>query len=268
MTTRWKLTIEYDGAPFSGWQRQKSERPTVQGAIEAALKAFCGQDIALHVAGRTDAGVHARGQVAHFDLDYGGRPLSGFDLAKALNALLRPHPVAILRAEPASPDFHARFGAKVKLYQYRILQRSAPPALEAGKLWHIKKPLALAPMQAAAVHLIGRHDFTTFRDSACQAKSPIRSILRADIDARPYDHLGGTEYAFSFEGRSFLHHQVRNMVGSLSLVGLGKWSPEDFAAAMAACDRTRGGPNAPADGLHLIHIDYDAGPAAAEPDDA
>ena len=160
---RWKIIVEYNGAPFSGWQRQEN-RPSVQKAIEEAISGFCQQSITIHVAGRTDAGVQARGQVAHFDLDYGARPLSGFDLAKALNGHLRSMPVAILKAENVASDFHARFDAVNKLYTYRILCRHAPPALEAGLVWHHRRPLDASAMQEAARHLTGHHDFTTFRE--------------------------------------------------------------------------------------------------------
>ncbi len=252
---RWKLTIEYDGTPFCGWQMQENA-PSVQQAVEEAIRGFCQQDIRVHVAGRTDAGVHARGQVCHFDLDYDGRPLSGEDLAKALNAHLRPKPVAVLRAEKAHADFNARFDAVNKLYTYRILCRKAPPVLEQGKIWHVRKDLDVAAMREAAKILIGHHDFSTFRDSQCQAKSPLRTLDRLDIETLPYDSLDGAEIRLHAEGRSFLHHQVRNMVGSLALVGEGKWTKDDLQDALDARDRTRGGPTAPADGLYLMRIDY------------
>jgi tRNA pseudouridine38-40 synthase len=253
---RWKLIIEYDGGSFSGWQRQAEGTPSVQAAVEQAIRAFCQQDITIHVAGRTDAGVHACGQVAHFDLDYGDRPLSGFELTKALNAHLRAVPVSILSAETVDDDFHARFHAKNKLYLYRIVNRSAPPALERGRIWHFKKDLKVKAMQDAAGHLLGHHDFTSFRDSQCQAKSPERTLDRLDIQSRPYDDTGGTEVLIEAEARSFLHHQVRNMVGSLVLVGEGKWQPDDMRTTLAAKDRTKAGPTAPADGLYLMRVDY------------
>ncbi len=254
---RWKLIIEYNGAPFSGWQRQEAGIASVQQAIEEAIFKFCQQDVRLHVAGRTDAGVHARGQVAHFDLDYGDRKLEGFDLAKALNAHLKPLPVAIIRAEKVAEDFHARYGAKNKLYRYRIIARSAPSVLENGLVWHIRKNLDVAVMHEAAQYLLGHHDFTTFRDSQCQAKSPMKTLDRLDVIARDYDGHGGSEIIIETEGRSFLHHQVRNMVGSLSLVGEGKWKPIDVKTALEACNREAGGPTAPPDGLYLVRIDYD-----------
>lgn len=249
--TRWKLTIEYDGAPYSGWQYQ-DHVPSVQAAIEKSINDFCQQEIRIHVAGRTDAGVHARGQVAHFDLDYGVRPLSGFDLAKALNAHLRNgrHSIAILKAEEVAADFHARFSAKNKLYLYRIINRAMPLTLERGKAWQVKKPLDGNAMQQAAKLLLGQHDFTSFRDSNCQAKSPIKTLDRLDVTRRE------DVIEFAVEGRSFLHHQVRNMVGTLSHVGEGKWSAQDVADALAAKDRAKGGITAPPDGLYLMRIDY------------
>ncbi len=246
---RWKLTIEYDGTPFSGWQFQ-DHIISVQQVIEEAIQKFCQQDIRIHVAGRTDAGVHGRGQVAHFDLDYGDRPLNGFDLTKAINAHLGDYPVSILSAEPVDDSFHARFSATNKLYLYRILNRSARPALEKGHVWHVKRPLDAERMHEAAQCLLGQHDFTSFRASECQAKSPMRSLDRADVVAQ------GEEIHFYFEGRSFLHHQVRNMVGTLALIGEGKWTKEDLVAALQAKDRTKGGPTAPPEGLYLMRIDY------------
>lgn len=252
---RWKIIIEYNGSPFSGWQRQ-ADALSVQQAIEEALYKFCQQDIRIHVAGRTDAGVHAKGQVAHFDLDYGERPLSGFDLAKAINAHLRPLPVAILHAEEVNSEFHARFDAQNKLYTYRILCRRSAPAIEENLVWWRKWPLDIKPMAKAAKHLIGHHDFTTFRDSQCQAKSPERTLDRIEIEEKAYDAYGGHEILIHAEGRSFLHHQVRNIVGTLSLVGDGKWQPEDVKTALEARDRTKGGPTAPAEGLYLVRVDF------------
>lgn len=252
---RWKLTIEYKGTDYAGWQRQQ-DVPSVQQSIEEAITAFCQQDIRIHAAGRTDAGVHARGQVAHFDLDYGDRTLTGFDLAKAINAHLRPEPVAIVKAEEVVDDFHARFAAKNKLYMYRVLCRRAFPTTEQGLVWHVKHDLDAEAMRAGAQHLLGHHDFTTFRDSQCQAKSPERTLDRLDIEKIAYDDCGGTEIRFYTEARSFLHHQVRNMVGTLALVGRGKWQPDDIKTALESCDRTKGGPTAPADGLYLMRVDY------------
>lgn len=246
---RWKLTIEYDGRPFSGWQFQP-HIISVQQVIEEAIHKFCQQEIRVHVAGRTDAGVHARGQVAHFDLDYGVRALSGYELIKAINAHLHDHPVSVIDAQPVSEDFHARFSATNKLYIYRILNRSARPALDIGKVWHVKKPLDADAMHDAAQLLLGHHDFTTFRATECQAKTPMRSLDRADIIRQ------GEYLECHFEGRSFLHHQVRNMVGTLALIGEGKWTKDDLTQAFAAKDRTKGGPTAPPDGLYLVRIDY------------
>jgi tRNA pseudouridine38-40 synthase len=229
----------------------------VQAAIEEAIKKFCQQDITIHAAGRTDAGVHAKGQVAHFDLDYGTRKLVPLDLCKALNAHLRPQPVSIINAEPVADDFHARFQAKNKLYQYRILNRSAFPTFEQGRVWHFKKPLDLKAMREAAKYFVGHHDFTTFRASECQAKSPERTLDRLELFERPYDESGGVEILIEAEARSFLHHMVRNIVGTLGLVGEGKWQqPQDVKTALDARDRTKGGPTAPADGLTLVRVDY------------
>lgn len=259
MTTRWKLTIEYKGTEYYGWQRQK-EVPSIQQTIEEAITSFCQQEISITVAGRTDAGVHAKGQIAHFDLDYGDRPLTGFDLAKALNAHLRPAPIAILKAEAVDADFHARFGATNKLYQYRIVERPSFLALEQGLAWQIRRPygeiLDVEAMHEGAQYLLGHHDFTSFRDAQCQAKSPMRTLDRLDVTVRDYDGYGGREILIEAEGQSFLHHQVRNMVGTLVLVGEGKWKPEDVKAALEAKDRSAAGPTCPSDGLYLVRIDY------------
>ena len=256
MVRRWILTIEYHGGGFSGWQRQEEGIPSVQQAVEDAIFAFCQQRVTMHVAGRTDAGVHAKGQVAHFDLDYGDRPLSGANLAKALNAHLRPQLVSVIDAQEAVGDFHARFKAVNKLYTYRIINRPSPPAVEQGLAWHIRRKLNVQAMQEAARFLIGAHDFTSFRDTYCQAKSPHKTLNRFDIETKNYDFCGGREILFHVEGRSFLHHQVRIMVGTLSLVGDNKWMPDDVRAALEACDRTKGGPTAPAEGLYLMRVDY------------
>jgi tRNA pseudouridine38-40 synthase len=252
---RWKLVIEYNGNVFCGWQRQK-DVPSVQQALEEAITAFCQQEIVVHVAGRTDAGVHALGQIVHFDLDYGARPLDGFDLMKALNYHLLPKPVSVIAAYKVEADFHARFDAVNKLYRYRIIQRPSFLALDRGTAWHFKRPLDTESMQIGANHLLGHHDFTSFRASECQAKSPFKTLERLDITTRPYDNEGGVEIIIETEGRSFLHHQVRNMVGTLALVGEGKWQPNDVKSALEAKDRTAGGPTAPPDGLYLVRIDY------------
>ncbi len=246
--TRWKLTVEYDGRPYSGWQYQ-DHAPSVQGAIEEAIFKFCQQKIRVHVAGRTDAGVHGLGQVCHFDLDYGMRPLSAFELGKAINALLKPQPVAVIKTEEVSEEFHARFSARNKLYIYRIVNRNAPLTLEQGRAWHVFKTLDEKAMHEAARCLLGLHDFTTFRDSECQAKSPVKTLDRLDVSRE------GDVISFHVEGRSFLHHQVRNMVGTLVLVGEGKWTKDDFQSALEAKDRTKGGMTAPSDWLYLASID-------------
>lgn len=243
---------------YAGWQRQEDGVPSVQRAVEDAIDTFCQQRLTVHVAGRTDAGVHARGQVAHFDLDYGGRKLTGYDLLMALNAHLRlaGHDVAVLKAEPVAEAFHARFDARNKLYCYRIVNRPAQPALETGRVWHIRRVLAVDAMQEAARHLLGKHDFTTFRDSECQARSPEKTVDRLDFEVTPYDGKEGREICLYAEARSFLHHQVRNMMGTLVLVGEGKWSADDVRTALEAKDRTKGGPTAPPDGLYLMRVDY------------
>jgi tRNA pseudouridine38-40 synthase len=250
--TRWKITIEYKGTDYFGWQRQESHA-SIQQAIEEAIKGFCQQDVALYVAGRTDAGVHAKGQVAHFDLD---RNITGFELMKALNAHLKPQPISIIHAEIVDEEFHARFKAKNKLYHYRIVNRSPFLTFDAGLAWHCKRELDVPAMQDAAKILIGHHDFTTFRDSECQAKSPMKTLDRLDITVGDYGGQGGREILFAVEAQSFLHHQVRNMVGTLVLIGEGKWKPADVKIALNARDRTKGGPTAPPDGLYLIRVDY------------
>lgn len=255
---RWKITIEYDGRPYAGFQIQPDIK-TVQGEIEKALKKFCQQDISITVAGRTDAGVHAYAQVAHFDLDYklpdgSERPISGFELAKAINAHLIPQPIAVIDATEVADDFHARFGAKTKLYTYRIINRPYGLALDQGLAWWFKRPLDIQTMRTAAQVLIGSHDFTTFRDTNCQAKSPVRTLDDFQVEGK--DILNGQEILMHAKGRSFLHHQVRNMVGTLTLVGEGKWTVQDVQEALEAKDRTAGGPTAPSDGLYLVSIDY------------
>jgi tRNA pseudouridine38-40 synthase len=243
---RYKLTLEYDGTPFSGWQRQ-ADRPSVQQALEEAILAMSGEIVTTQAAGRTDAGVHALGQVAHVDL---GRDWDPFRIREALNYHLRPAPVVILAAEAVDENFEARFSAKARHYEYRILCRRAPPALERNQVWHLPRPLDAEAMDHAAGLILGLHDFTTFRSSECQAKSPLRTLDAFAVRREP-EHVVVTASA-----RSFLHHQVRSMVGSLKLVGEGKWSPADFRAALDARDRSRCGPMAPACGLFLSGVDY------------
>jgi tRNA pseudouridine38-40 synthase len=243
---RFKLLIEYDGAPFAGWQIQAGQ-PTVQGFLTAAVEAFCGEQVSVQGAGRTDAGVHALGQVAHIDLT---KEWESDTVRDALTAQLRPHPVAVLAAERVADDFDARFSARARHYLYRIVNRRADLALERGRAWRVPRPLDAAAMHAAAQGLLGKHDFTTFRAAECQAKSPVKTLDRLDV-ARERD-----EIRVSASARSFLHHQVRSMVGSLALVGEGRWSTQDLKAALDARDRTACGPIAPPDGLYLLRVDY------------
>jgi tRNA pseudouridine38-40 synthase len=245
---RYRLTLEYDGGPFSGWQRQDNG-PSIQAVLEEAIFRLSGERVTVTGAGRTDAGVHARGQVAHFDLV---KEFSPDTVRDALNAHLRPNPVTVLEAVLAADDFHARFSAVGRHYEYRILCRRAPPAIERGHVWHVARELDLDAMQAAARALIGQHDFTTFRAAECQAKSPVKTLDRFDVMAR------GEEIAFVASARSFLHHQVRSMVGTLKLVGEGRWLADDVARALEARDRTRCGPVAPPAGLTLMRVDYAA----------
>jgi tRNA pseudouridine38-40 synthase len=248
--TRWKLTLEYDGGPFVGWQRQDNG-PSVQEAVEKAIRAFSGETVTLHAAGRTDAGVHALGQVAHVDL---AKSTDADTVQDAINFHLKPAPVAVVDVVEVDDEFHARFSATHRAYRYRILNRRAPLTLLAGRVWHVAAPLDAAAMQDAADALIGNHDFTSFRAAACQAKSPVKTL-----DALRVDH-NGEEIAITVEARSFLHHQVRNIAGTLKLVGEGKWTRAGVEAALAARDRSRAGPTAPADGLYLMRVTYDPSP--------
>lgn len=243
---RWKLTIEYDGLPFVGWQRQENG-PSVQAAVEQAILKLSGEAVTIIAAGRTDAGVHALGQVAHADI---AKEMAPDKMRDALNAHLRPHPVAVLEAEVVGDDFHARFGAVARHYLYRIANRRAPLTLEAGKAWQVQAALDAEAMHAAAQRLVGSHDFTTFRASECQAKSPVKTLDRLDVSRV------GEEITVRASARSFLHHQVRSMVGTLKQVGVGKWTAGDVAAALAAKDRAACGPVAPPDGLYLVRVDY------------
>jgi tRNA pseudouridine38-40 synthase len=243
---RYKLTIEYDGAPFVGWQAQENGL-SVQAVLAAAITAFCGEAAEVRGAGRTDAGVHATGQVAHVDL---ARSWDTDTVRDAINAHLRPHPVAVLAAEVAAADFDARFSATRRHYRYRIVNRRADLALDRRHAWRIGRPLDAGAMRAAAQRLVGKHDFTTFRAAECQAKSPVKTLDRLDVDR------DGEEIFIHASARSFLHTQVRSMVGSLALVGEGRWSGDDLARALNAKDRTACGPVAPPDGLYLVRVDY------------
>ncbi len=243
---RFKLTLEYDGGDFCGWQRV-ANGPSVQGALEDAVAKLSGTRAEVIGAWRTDAGVHAKAQIAHVDIE---KAFSSGRVRDGLNAHLRPHPIAVVLAEEAAPDFHARFDARARIYRYRIINRRTPLTLERGKAWRVSRPLDALAMHAAAQVLIGTHDFTTFRDGHCQANSPVKTLGRCDV-SRVDD-----EVEIWCEARSFLHRQVRSIVGTLVEVGQGKMSTEDVAAALAATDRARCGPVAPADGLYLMHVKY------------
>jgi tRNA pseudouridine38-40 synthase len=243
---RYKLTIEYDGGPFVGWQRQANGRSVQQAIEEAALK-FSGETVTVGAAGRTDAGVHALGQVAHVDFT---RPWPADTVRNAINACLRPDRVAILSAEAVAADFDARFSAVRRHYLYRILNRRAPPALDLGRVWSVQQPLDADVMHRAAQSLVGRHDFTTFRAAECQAKSPVKTLDRLDVTRE------GEEIAIRATARSFLHHQVRSMVGTLKRVGEGAWPVKAVGEALEARDRDRCGPVAPPQGLYLVRVDY------------
>ncbi len=244
--TRYKLRLEYDGAGFVGWQRQDNG-PSVQAALEAAIQGFCGEAVTVHAAGRTDAGVHALGQVASFDL---AKDVNADTLRDALNAHLRPAAVAVLSAQAAAPDFHARFSALGRAYRYRMVNRRAPLTLEKGRAWFVPQPLDAAAMHEAAQVLIGHHDFTSFRASECQAKSAVKTLDALDVTRQ------GEVISIDVRARSFLHNQVRILAGTLKLVGEGKWTREDLAAALAARDRAAAGPTAPPEGLYFLGVEY------------
>ncbi len=244
--SRFKIAIEYDGSPYLGWQRQAEGR-TVQGVIEEAIRRLSGETVTIRGAGRTDAGVHAYGQIAHFDL------ASGFDadtVRDGLNAHLRPEPIVILSAASVSADFDARLSATARHYHYRILNRRSPPAVDRGRVWHVPHPLDLVAMRLGAAALVGNHDFTTFRSAECQAKSPVKTLDRLQVERY------GEELCVEASARSFLHSQVRSMVGTLVKVGTGAWPAERVAAALEARDRAECGPLAPPHGLYLVAVDY------------
>ena len=244
---RYRLLIEYDGRPYHGFQAQE-RLASVQGSIERAVKGFCGQTLRLHAAGRTDTGVHATGQVIHLDLEKDWKPEVVRD---ALNAHLVPEPIVILEASVAHEGWHARFSARERRYLYRIVNRKSPPALDQGRVWHVKKPLDAEAMHQAAQILVGHHDFTTFRDLGCQAKSPMKTLNLAAV-RREGEHV-----LLDFASRSFLHRQVRSMTGSLAEVGVGRWTADDLKAALQARDRKACGPVAPAAGLYLTYVGYE-----------
>jgi tRNA pseudouridine38-40 synthase len=244
--TRWRLTIEYDGGPFMGWQRQE-HGPSVQQAIEEALARMTGELPAVHGAGRTDAGVHALAMSAHVEIE---KNLTEHRLREGVNALVRPQPISVLAAEHAPDDWHARFSCIGRRYLYRILNRRAPPALDQGRVWHVAMPLDAQAIAEGAAMLVGRHDFTTFRSAHCQSDSPVKTLDRLDVRRE------GDEILIEAAARSFLHHQVRSMVGCLALVGRGQWKPEDIRAALEARDRSALGFNAPPQGLYFVEAIY------------
>jgi tRNA pseudouridine38-40 synthase len=244
--TRWKLTIEYDGGPFMGWQQQ-DHGPSVQQTLQEALQRMSGEDGLFTAAGRTDAGVHALAMSAHVDVT---RELTPHRLREGLNALVRPDPISVLDAEPVADDWHARFSCVGRRYLYRILSRRPPPALDTGKVWHIPVPLDVEAMHEGAAQLIGRHDFTTFRSAQCQSDSPVKTLDKLDVASV------GEEIHVTAAARSFLHHQVRSMVGCLALVGRGQWQPDDMRKALEARDRSALGFNAPPHGLYFVEAIY------------
>ncbi|TMV94752.1 tRNA pseudouridine(38-40) synthase TruA [Thioclava sp. BHET1] len=253
---RYAFQIEYDGGPFSGWQRQ-TDHPSVQGAIEAALARLEPGPHTIAAAGRTDAGVHATAQVAHVDLQKSWDP---FRLTEAINHHLRPHPVAILACAEVPENFHARFSAGERRYLFRLVQRRAPMTFSRGQVWQVRNPLDIDAMRAGAAHLIGHHDFTTFRSTLCQAKSPVKTLDEITISEQEIP--GGVEYHFRLRARSFLHNQVRSIVGTLERVGAGSWSPERVGSALEARDRAACGPVCPPQGLYLAGVGYPEDPFA------
>lgn len=259
---RYALKIEYHGGPFAGWQRQR-DHPSVQTAVETALRKLDPALDTIAAAGRTDAGVHAWGQVAHADLELDWDP---FRLAAALNHHLKPAPVAVLAVARVADDWHARFSALERRYVFRLLTRRAPATHDAGLVWQVRQTLDLDAMQAGADRLVGHHDFTTFRSTICQAMSPVKTLDRLTVTAHPVPH--GTEYRFDVRARSFLHNQVRSFVGTLERVGTGAWTPDDVTTALMARDRAACGPVCPPQGLYLAHVGYPDDPfdpAPSEP---
>jgi tRNA pseudouridine38-40 synthase len=244
---RYCITVEYDGGPFAGWQRQQNG-PSVQASLERAVLQLSAERVTVTGAGRTDAGVHALAQVAHFDLE---KTFEAARLQDALNYHLRPDPITVVEARIAAADFHARFSATGRTYLYRILNRRAAPALQRGRVWHVARRLDPDRMQAGARCLVGQHDFTTFRAAECQARSPVKTL--DDLSVRSADN----ELHIIARARSFLHHQIRSIAGTLKLVGEGKWRPEEVAEALTARDRSRCGPVAPPQGLYLVGVDYE-----------
>lgn len=244
--TRWRVRIEYDGGPYVGWQRQKNG-PSIQQSLEEAVFKFCGETTRVFGAGRTDAGVHAIGQVAHIDIE---RPTTADTVRDAINAHLRDEPISIVEAMVAADGFHARISARERVYLYRILNRRPPPTIDQGRVWHIPWDLDADAMHEAAQCLVGTHDFTSFRATLCQARSPVKTLDVLDI------RRAGDEIHFHARGRSFLHHQVRNIVGTLERVGAGRWSAADVETALAARDRAAAGATAPPEGLSLVSVGY------------
>ena len=244
--TRWRLTVEFDGAPFMGWQRQ-DHGPSVQEALEQSLFRMTGELVTLHAAGRTDAGVHALAMTAHVDV---AKTLTEHRLREGVNALVRPNPISVIEVSKAADHWHARFSCIGRRYLYRILNRRAPPALLHGKVWHVPVELDVDAMAEGARHLVGLHDFTTFRSVACQSKSPVKTLDSLTVESV------GEEIHIRAAARSFLHHQVRSMVGCLALVGRGRWAPDDVKAALEARDRQALGLNAPPDGLYFVEAIY------------
>jgi tRNA pseudouridine38-40 synthase len=244
--TRWRLTIEYDGGPFMGWQRQE-HGPSVQQALEEALQRMTGEQAVFTAAGRTDAGVHALRMSTHVDV---AKSLTAHRLREGLNALVRPQPISVLEVEQVADDWHARFSCIGRRYLYRVLERRAPPALDNGRVWHIPVPLDLEAMRAGAAMLVGRHDFTTFRSAQCQSDSPVKTLDSLDVSR------AGEEIHVTAAARSFLHHQVRSMVGCLAMVGRGQWTAQDMGKALEARDRAALGFNAPPHGLYFVEAIY------------